>query len=332
MPAYNSAPWIEAAIRSVMNQTFTDRQLIVIDDGSTDDTPLIVNALAEQYSGISLLTTNHLGVANARNVGLEHVKGDFVAFIDSDDLWPPFCLEALYDLMNRSNADIVAGNFVTFDDDSAKIPIPVAHPEQFLDEDNIILFSGEEAVEDSLYQRKILTSLWGKLYKSSLFSGLKTTFGELYEDLDLFYRVTLRASRVAYTPLPVYFYRMRPGSIIHTFTPERLSVLDVTARICNNLSDKYPALIDAAIDRRFSANYDMLRLIAVRLREDDCPHREREIFISRREEIRKILARYSSRELKNNRVRLKNRLGALLFILLPFSVLNYILSLLKKKI
>ncbi|MDE5869618.1 MAG: glycosyltransferase, partial [Muribaculaceae bacterium] len=266
MPAYNSAPWIEGAIRSVMAQSFTDWQLIVVDDGSSDATPLIVNSLAQEDARISLLTTDHLGVANARNVGLDNIRGDRVAFIDSDDLWPPFSLEALAEMMERFDADITAGNFIQFDDEKETPPKPLSNHRKYLADNKIMLLSGEDAVEDSLYQRNVMTSLWGKLYRSSLFSGLKTTIGELYEDLDLFYRVALRARKVAYTPLPLYFYRQRDNSIIHTFTPDRLCVLDVTTRICNLLSEKYPALYDAAIDRRFSANYDMLRLINICLR------------------------------------------------------------------
>ena len=355
MPAYNSAPWIEAAIRSVMAQSFTDWQLIVVDDGSTDDTPRIVESLAEEDRRISMLATDHLGVANARNVGLENISGDRVAFIDSDDLWPPYNLEALSYLMDRFDADIAAGSFTEFDDENGKIPGALSNHAKYLDDDKILLLTGEEAVEDSLYQRHVMTSLWGKLYRSSLFSGLKTTIGELYEDLDLFYRVALRARKVAYTPLPLYFYRQRDNSIIHTFTPDRLCVLDVTTRICNLLSEKYPALYDAAIDRRFSANYDMLRLINICLRnrthnekvgatgndyerkgaagndyEKERAEKERNLFLSKREQIRQFLSLHASKELRNGNVRLKNRLGALLFLLLPFPILNFFLSYLKK--
>lgn len=107
MPAYNAGRFIEAAIRSVMNQTVTDWELLVIDDGSKDDTCAIAQRLAQADSRICFLRNEvNMGVAKTRNRGLELCRGSFVALLDSDDVWHPRKLERQLQRMTESGADL----------------------------------------------------------------------------------------------------------------------------------------------------------------------------------------------------------------------------------
>ncbi len=107
MPAYNAAQFIEAAIRSVIAQTVTDWELLVIDDGSRDDTCKIVEALSAQDSRVQLLRNAHnMGVANTRNRGLSLCRGEFAAFLDSDDNWLPDKLQKQLDLLEDTGAEL----------------------------------------------------------------------------------------------------------------------------------------------------------------------------------------------------------------------------------
>ena len=107
MPAYNAAQFIEAAIRSVIAQTVTDWELLVIDDGSRDDTCKIVEALSAQDSRVQLLRNAHnMGVANTRNRGLSLCRGEFAAFLDSDDIWLPEKLQKQLDLLEKTGASL----------------------------------------------------------------------------------------------------------------------------------------------------------------------------------------------------------------------------------
>ncbi len=108
MPAYNAAPFIEEAIASVMAQTVTDWELIVIDDCSTDDTRRIVADLAQKDSRIHLLTnTVNMGVAKTRNRGMDLCQGQYVALLDSDDYWKPLLLEKMLARAEETGADII---------------------------------------------------------------------------------------------------------------------------------------------------------------------------------------------------------------------------------
>ena len=107
MPAYNAEPFIEEAIASVIAQTVADWELIVIDDCSTDDTVQIVSAFVRQDPRIQLLTNaSNMGVAKTRNRGLDLCRGQYVAFIDSDDVWHSHKLEKQLDLLKKTGAGI----------------------------------------------------------------------------------------------------------------------------------------------------------------------------------------------------------------------------------
>lgn len=120
MPAYQAEKYIEAAIRSVMAQTLTDWELLVLIDGSTDRTARIAQSLAAEDSRIRVLCNEqNLGAAGSRNRGLELCAGDYVAFLDSDDLWRPNKLERQIAAMNRENADFSYTSYAIIDETGA---------------------------------------------------------------------------------------------------------------------------------------------------------------------------------------------------------------------
>ncbi len=329
MPTYNSAPWLEASIKSVIAQTMTDWELIAIDDGSTDNSASIISLFAATDSRIRLVRTHHQGVANVRNLGISEARGELAAFLDSDDIWPAWNLEHLLKLIDETGADMACGGFIMFPDGKEDKAIDNCNRKKSHSKKSVRISNGIETVRESLYQKGVNSSLGGKLFRKELLSGLKMNPGEIYEDLDMFYRIALRAKKVAISSLPAYLYRQRAGSILHTFGPERLLVLDVTERMCLLLSEKYPSLAEAALDRRFSANYNMLQLLAIHDKWKRGNDINKSFFGKKKAEIRKFLSQYAFKELKNRNVRLKNRLGALLFIITPPYLLDCILSLKK---
>ena len=328
LPTYNSAPWLRACVESVVAQTVTDWELIAIDDGSTDGSATILESMVKRDKRIRLIRSGHNGVAYVRNVGIAEARGELVAFIDSDDLWPSDSLALLLDMLTENKADISSGAFIYCDDSlqAEKNALAQCRREGAKKDASVKIMSGEEAVRESLYQRNVNSSLCGKLFRRSLFRELKMMPGELYEDLDLFYRVALNARCVAVSPLPVYIYRQRSGSIIHTFSTARLDVLEVTRRMHEFIAAEYPQLEKAALDRRFAANFNMLQEISRYLLNGSPSARERDIFDERAKEIRAFLRTHAIKELKNPDVRLKNKAGALLYLALPQRVMNLILS------
>lgn len=116
MPAYNAGPYIEIAVRSVMEQTFADWELIVVDDCSDDSTAEIVKRLAAEDERIVFLRNEtNMGVAKTRNRGLELAKGSYVALLDSDDIWRPEKLEKQVALAKETGADIIYCSYAIVD-------------------------------------------------------------------------------------------------------------------------------------------------------------------------------------------------------------------------
>lgn len=327
LPTYNSAPWLRACVESVIAQTVTDWELIAIDDGSTDGSAEILESLAKREKRIRVIRSGHNGVAYVRNVGIAEARGELLAFIDSDDLWPSESLSLLLDMLSADNADIACGGFLTCEDTavSQRKTLELAGRELKGKGRDVKVMTGMEAVRESLYQRNVNSSLCGKLFRRSLFRDMKMTRGEIYEDLDLFYRVALKAAKVAVTPLPVYVYRQREGSIIHTFGTPRLDVLEVTRRMQEFIAAECPELLQAAVDRRFAANFNMLQEISKCLAKGNPSAKERAVFEERLKEIRAFIKSHSVAELRNPAVRLKNKAGALLYLTLPKKLLNLIL-------
>lgn len=121
-PAYNSEKFIEATIRSVQSQTFTDWKLIVVDDCSEDSTPSIVQKLQTEDPRIELLLNpENLGVANARNRGVEYASSEYIAFLDSDDIWLPEKLELQLKKLKESGADLAYSSYSIINEDGEKV-------------------------------------------------------------------------------------------------------------------------------------------------------------------------------------------------------------------
>lgn len=241
IPIYNVEAYLRECLNSVMAQTCPDWECILIDDASTDGSRAIADEFCAADSRFRLIThAENRGLSEARNSGLDAAKGDYVAFIDSDDYVSADFLQA--SLEEIADAEIVAS---AFDGTKGKEAT----------------YSACEALSLMLYQRSgVNSSFCGKLFDIKLFDSLRFTPGRTYEDLDLMDRVVRRARKVKFLNRTTYFYRQRPGSILHTWSPKRLDVLKVTEEIEARLSAD-PELARAARARRFAANFNILLLL-----------------------------------------------------------------------
>lgn len=315
VPAYNAERYLRQCVQSVLAQTYSEWELILVDDGSTDSTPSICDELRGNDERIHVIHRENGGPSAARNSGLDVAKGCHILFLDADDLLPPEALGVLVNEAGRSGADIVSGLPVKFSGENppeAKCRVESSH-----------VSGAEEAVASILYQEGLEDSFSYKLFDSRLWRDHRFREGIRYEDLDLMYRLVLdNAASVAVTDAEVYYYRQHPGSYIHTFTLGRSVVLDVTARLTSYIADRYPALLPAARSRELSANFNILlllllnrsKLIKKASREnsrEDAERIKREIDSLRRRCVEKI--RSLRRGVAHDpRARLKNRLASLL--------------------
>ncbi len=292
VPVYNGEEWLGEALESLKGQTYGDFEAIIVDDGSTDNSAAIAKTFCAADSRFRLISQPNAGVSAARNHGIDLAKGEWIAFMDADDIMPLDALEVMMNHAQKSDAGIVAGGYVR--------GIPSKMPSG---EGHAMTVTSETATLIGLYQKKILNNPWGMLFHSSIFKGdTPLRFRKCrYEDLDLFYQAFERTDKVCILDRTVYFYRDTPGSFINTWSDARFDVLDVTDRMVQHFADRSPALLRAANDRRFSAHFNIL-VEMLRHGIDNPKQRERCI---------KVIKEQRGKALADGNVRIKNKLGAL---------------------
>lgn len=293
VPVCNCERYLRECLDSVLAQTHAALELIVVDDGSTDASGDIADAIAASDSRVRVLHGHNGGQAAARNRGINIATGDYISFVDADDIAHPLMLQTLVEAAARSGSDVAIGRF-------SHKPLPVATPCA-----GEIVMDPVQTMEAFLLQQ-FAAGACVQIFDAALFAGgLRFVEGIIYEDLELLARLYRRACRVVLCDAVLYYYRPNPTSTINTWKPERLDVLRVTDTIERACADD-PRLLAAARDRRLSAAFNILMLNARHGRDADVQRACYDIIRERRRD-----------SLLNPRVRLKNKLGIVASFLGP---------------
>jgi glycosyltransferase involved in cell wall biosynthesis len=293
IPVFNATPYLQECLDSIKQQSCSDFHVLIVDDGSTDNSIDIITDYCQQDSRFELIRSNHQGVSKARNIGIDAAKGKYIGFVDADDCLYPNSLQLLLDTITTTDSQVCIGNFTIakeYSGDLAKATAPM-------------VMSYTTAMRHALYQRYIFNAPWGMLMERQLLGdNIRFREGTRYEDLDAFYLFYEQSQRIAYIPSKVYFYRNAADSFIHQWSDSRLDALTVTDRIVEYMTNHYPELIVPAKDRQFSAYFNTLLLLLHYNIPDSATISKCHGLIKQR--------RIST--LLNPHVRLKNKLGALL--------------------
>lgn len=222
MPAYNVKEYIAMAIDSVLNQTMSDFELIIINDGSTDGTGEIIEKYRKNDSRIRVYHTENRGLASARNLSVSYARGEYITFIDSDDAVKEDYLECLYENAAKYNADIAVASYYYYAEEEKKYYFVVL--EQGYE---VKTFTGQEVYQN--YYNPVngyniaFVVAWGKLIKRELMNKLTFPSGKLHEDSFTIYKAFLLSDKIIYVNKNLYMYRQRTGSITQSkWTRERL--------------------------------------------------------------------------------------------------------------
>lgn len=213
VPVYNVEKYIARCLESIIKQTYKNLQIIVVNDGSEDNSILIANAYRNKDSRIEIYNKKNGGVSSARNFGLRVVKGDYICFVDSDD-WIDECfIEILYDHIITSDAQISCGNFVYAYDDK------VINQKYFLRMKEVIL-QRTDSLEQLCRGKWLTNHVWNKMYKTSLFDSIEFEENRCFEDIFIMHLLFERAEKVSCSKDAIYYYYMRDNSIIHQENPQ----------------------------------------------------------------------------------------------------------------
>lgn len=221
VPVYNVEPYLRRCIDSILAQTYTDFELILVDDGSTDNCGVICDEYAIKDSRIRVFHQENAGVSAARNTGISAVRGDYIAFVDSDDWVVPTYLNRLYMQLIEHDADISVCGMQYFLSDTDLMDIK-PHEKA----DSIITTGRDACLGIYRMDNTIQIVLWGKLYKRNLFNSICFPLERIHEDDATTPKVLYRAKKISVSSAPLYAYRQREGSIMHEeFTEKRFDVI-----------------------------------------------------------------------------------------------------------
>ena len=252
VPVYNVEKYLIRCIDSILTQTFTNFELILVDDGSTDKSGVICDSYEKKDKRIKVIHKKNQGVSEARNTGLILAKGKKISFVDSDDYIYKDMLKRMNEIMNSENADIVECEYSLINEKNLSI--------NYKEKDKIIEIGDENLGIKRVIEIPFSNVVWNKMYKREVIKGLSFVKARICEDTDFSYKAILKSRKYAYTREKLYGYCYRKDSLCRTskYSAELLDAVYIQSNrlkglIKNNISME---LIEMAEKRFYD---DLLR-------------------------------------------------------------------------
>lgn len=203
VPVYNAACYLDKCIESLVKQSYKNIEIILVNDGSKDDSLLICNSYAKKFKNISVIDTENGGAAHARNIGLRIAKGEYLTFVDSDDYVDLQMYEILVKEIIKTQSDVcVCGRFDVCD---GKI-------NEGLCPNKCEILSGKETLNRCFIYDNVDFAPWDKIYKREIFSDVSFPEGRICEDVMALYQVFLKCTKVCFVNQRLYYYVHHAGS------------------------------------------------------------------------------------------------------------------------
>lgn len=239
IPVYNVENYLDQCIHSVVNQTYRNLEIILVDDGSTDYSGQICDVWAEKDRRIRVIHKQNGGLSDARNVGLDAANGKYIAAIDSDDTVSTEITEHLWEIVEKNDSEIAICDLVH---------CYPGKPPVFQSGTKERIFSVEDALCELMYQKSFLYAFWGKIYKKSLLDDIRFPVGKLFEDVAIMYKIFSKANHIVYSDAKLYGYLHRDNSITtKAFTKRDCDILQICQEQVDFAQDYSPKVYNAAL-------------------------------------------------------------------------------------
>ncbi len=259
IPIYKVEKYLDECIRSVVKQSHTNLEIILVDDGSPDACPAMCDKWADKDDRIQVIHKENGGLSDARNAGMKTMTGDYVLFVDSDDYLANNMVEELLEKANQYSCDIVMCN---------KTVVTKTNQKKELDDESVQVFEGDDIVENYLYQRNDFCSgIWNKLIKMEIIKDLEFPKGINSEDYYMYSFIYYRAKKMIKYNKCLYYYRIRKGSICKSGVNDQTFAKIKVAKLAEkNLLDQGYTNLQAIKHFRMHSYHDVLNYL---LRFDD---------------------------------------------------------------
>lgn len=296
VPVYNVGEYLAPSLDSLLAQDYPNLEILLVDDGSSDGSGALCDGYAARDSRVRVLHQENQGQAAARNHGVAAARGEYTAFIDSDDYVAPNYISYMAGLMEETGAQI---GICTL---SECEPGQEWHP---VESREVQVMTASQALETMLYQRSFTTSPCCKLYPTRWLQETPFPTGRIYEDLGTIYKLLARAEKVVYGPSVLYCYIQTKKSTMRcSFSPRAFDHKTSADELYAFVEERYPQILPAAVSRRFSAYCQVIgRMAGV------------EGYQAERKALWDQICRDRWQVAKNPRTRVKNRIAALLTLL-----------------
>ncbi len=302
VPVYNVEKYIAACVDSILAQTYTNLEILLVDDGSTDSSGALCDEYARRDVRVRVIHQENGGLSDARNTGMQSAQGTYFAFVDSDDFIAGDYIAYLYGMIEKHHAQIaVCGYQKVYPGDENSCYGTQTDKHNSVNSEKV--YRTEEGLRQLLYQRGMITSAWGRLFDASLFiqaDAIQFPVGKLHEDVAVMYKLFGAADTIVCGDEAKYYYLQRADSIVNQqFDRRRMEYIAFTGECIQFMEDFYPNLRKAAVSRHFSACFELLSCI-----ENNNSYRvEYEQLVNEIKKYRHIV-------LWDANARLKNRLAA----------------------
>lgn len=252
IPVYNAEKYLERCVKSVLGQTYSNLEILLVDDGSPDNCGRMCDEFAAIDSRIRVIHKENGGVASARNAALDAMTGKYVTFVDSDDYAAEDYIQYLYSLISEYNGDVSVCSYISIYENGNEIHnVNSALTQQVYDK--------TKALSHLLYDTDG-TMLWGKLFKSNLFDKVRCPNGRAFEDVAIVYLIYAKSEKIVFGNQEKYFYAIRDNSITTSpFSAVHLDHITSTDEMCNYISVHFPLLKRACNRRIMYACVNVLR-------------------------------------------------------------------------
>lgn len=246
VPVYKVEPYLDKCISSIANQTYTNMEIILVDDGSPDNCPAMCDAWAEKDNRIRVLHQRNQGGGAARNAGLDFASGGLIAFVDSDDYIAPDMYAHLYELL-KAGADIAECGYVEVAGDDAVFACGYETRS----------YTAQEAMAEHIRDRFFRQLIWNKLYRRHVMDGIRFPTDKKIDDEFFTYRVLGNANTLIHSTKVCYAYRQQPESVMHSMPiSKRIQAVEAKTQRHTYIKNHFPELTDlSARDLWFTCIY-----------------------------------------------------------------------------
>lgn len=273
VPVYNVEPFISSCLDSLSKQIYQNFEVLLENDGSTDNSGAICREYADRDSRFHYFEKENAGVADARNFGIERSKGDYITFVDSDDWVTEEYLSILIETLKEQHSEIVVSTYSTYNESDGLFYIHVFDSDYYVKNYNSKLLMEELPLLEG-YDMSFLTS-WGILFKRELFQEVQFPFGRVCEDIGTNYKLFMQVEKVTYINKVLYWYRVGKEGLSNSYSPkmmrddcdfrlERIAVLALKGYDVSKYLDQMKFYLkyrhDIAIQRELKENVETRRL------------------------------------------------------------------------